>query len=98
MARKKKKEKKPKKKKGKGTFSKLVSMGSGDEHPIEEKMEYETPSFSLGAGEKKVGEKVDRSNDKLFLGSDYREVYVDDRPWAEILTDIEHWTPLPYTH
>ena len=45
-----------------------------------------------------LGNNIDRSGDKLFLGSDYREVYIPERPWAEMLADTEHWTPLPFTH
>ncbi|MHA1756259.1 MAG: hypothetical protein ACTSVV_05775 [Promethearchaeota archaeon] len=45
-----------------------------------------------------IGNPIDRSGDKLFLGTDYREVYIPERSWDEILADIEHWTPLPYTH
>ncbi|MHA1885572.1 MAG: hypothetical protein ACW96S_11000, partial [Promethearchaeota archaeon] len=45
-----------------------------------------------------LGQSVDRSKDKLFLGTDYREVLIPERPWAEMLADISHWTPLPYTH
>ncbi len=44
------------------------------------------------------GNSVDRSGDKLFLGTDYKEVYIPERPWAEMLADTEHWTPLPFTH
>jgi hypothetical protein len=45
-----------------------------------------------------IGEKIDRSHDKLFVGTDYREVHIPDRSWAEILADVQHWTPLPFTH
>ncbi|MFW9785702.1 MAG: hypothetical protein ACFFFB_25690 [Candidatus Heimdallarchaeota archaeon] len=45
-----------------------------------------------------LGQSVDRSADKLFLGTDYREVLIPERPWADMLADVEHWTPLPYTH
>ncbi|MDX1797899.1 MAG: hypothetical protein R3255_04560 [Candidatus Lokiarchaeia archaeon] len=45
-----------------------------------------------------LGNSIDRSGDKLFLGSDYREVYIPERPWAEMLADTDHWTPLPFTH
>ncbi|MFX1380501.1 MAG: hypothetical protein ACFFA4_15555 [Promethearchaeota archaeon] len=44
------------------------------------------------------GNSIDRSGDKLFLGSDYREVYIPERSWAEMLADTEHWTALPFTH
>ncbi len=45
-----------------------------------------------------LGQSIDRSSDKLFLGTDYKEVLIPERPWAEMLADTEHWTPLPYTH
>ncbi len=45
-----------------------------------------------------IGRHIDRSHDKLFLGTDYREVYIDDRSWGEILIDVQHWTRLPFTH
>ncbi len=47
-----------------------------------------------------IGNAVDRSSDKLFIGTDYREIYnVNfEKTWAEILADVEHWTPLPLTH
>jgi hypothetical protein len=45
-----------------------------------------------------LGNSIDRAGDKLFLGSDYREVYIPERPWVEMLADTEHWTPLPFTH
>ncbi len=84
---KKKKQKKEKKKKQKSgqssdTFSQLYAKKG--KAPA-------APSVSLGNA-------IDRSTDKLFLGSDYREVYIPERPWAEMLADTEHWTPLPFTH
>jgi len=45
-----------------------------------------------------LGNPIDRSTDQLFLGTDYREVLIPERSWADILADIEHWTPLPFTH
>lgn len=45
-----------------------------------------------------LGQSIDKSADKLFLGTDYKEVHIPERPWAEMLADIELWTPLPYTH
>ncbi|MFX1322421.1 MAG: hypothetical protein ACFFAQ_12350 [Promethearchaeota archaeon] len=45
-----------------------------------------------------LGNSVDRSHDKLFLGSDYRELHINERPWPEMLADIAYWTPLPFTH
>ena len=45
-----------------------------------------------------LGKSIDRSADKLFLGTDYREVNIPERSWGEMLADVEHWTPLPFTH
>ncbi|MFX1503208.1 MAG: hypothetical protein ACFFDH_19765, partial [Promethearchaeota archaeon] len=45
-----------------------------------------------------LGNSIDRSGDRLFLGTDYREVYIPERPWAEMLADTDHWTPLAFTH
>ena len=83
---KKKKDKKQKKQKHENsTFSELITQtGKSKAKPA-------APSVALG-------QSVDRSTDKLFLGTDYREVHIPERPWAEMLIDVEHWTPLPYTH
>jgi len=51
-----------------------------------------------GKGTVTLGEIIDRSGDKLFLGTDYREVLIPERPWADMLADVEHWTRLPFTH
>ena len=51
-----------------------------------------------GKGLVTLGESIDRSGDKLFLGTDYKEVHIPERPWAEMLADVEHWTRLPFTH
>jgi len=47
-----------------------------------------------------IGNPIDRSGDNLFLGTDYREIYSHayDITWPEMLHDLEHWTPLPFTH
>jgi len=79
---KKKKEKKKKKKQQSDTFSQLITKKGGVAAPT---------GVTLG-------QSVDRSKDKLFLGTDYREVLIPERPWADMLVDVEHWTPLPYTH
>lgn len=80
---KKKKEKKKKKpKQESNTFSQLITQKGKAGAPI-------------GVV---LGQSIDRSADKLFLGTDYKEVHIPERPWAEMLADIEHWTPLPYTH
>jgi len=94
MAKDKKKEKKEKeikeKKKGKSetedvdTFSQLVTQ----------------KGKTTGALRITVGNAIDRSSDKLFVGSDYREIHSVnyEKPWSEILADVGHWTPLPFTH
>lgn len=51
-----------------------------------------------GKGTVTLGESIDRSGDKLFLGTDYREILIPERPWADMLADMEHWTRLPFTH
>jgi len=82
---KKKKEKKKKKQKQENsTFSQLITQkGKGK------------AGAPVGVA---LGQSIDRSADKLFLGTDYKEVLIPERPWAEMLADVEHWTPLPYTH
>lgn len=84
---KKKKEKKKKKKKESSNFSELITSGKGKKKV----------QAVAGTGVS-LGQSIDRSGDKLFLGTDYREIYIPERPWSEMLADIEHWTPLPYTH
>lgn len=91
-----KKKKKKKKSKSKsndnlGTFSELMG-GSSSKSKSKAKEVKKVPS------EVSLGNKVDRSQDKLFVGTDYREVYIPERSWAEILSDIQNWTPLPFTH
>ncbi|TFG13171.1 MAG: hypothetical protein EU531_09970 [Promethearchaeota archaeon] len=92
------KDKKKKKKKSKnksnedlGTFSQLMGgSSSSSKHKAKE-----TKAVSLDIS---IGEKIDRSQDKLFVGTDYREVHIPERSWEEILADIQNWTPLPFTH
>jgi len=79
------KDKKKKKKKGSG----------GDDYGTFSQFMGKGTGLSSGVY---IGEPVDRSSDQLFLGTDYREVHIPERPWGEILADIEHWTPLPFTH
>jgi len=93
--KKKKKKKKSKSNDNLGTFSQLIggsssSSASSSKHKIKE-----AKGKHL---EISIGEKIDRSQDKLFVGTDYREVYIPERSWAEILADIQNWTPLPFTH
>ena len=93
------KDKKKKKKKGSSdddydTFAPFMSKEKGKEkgkEPKEKKVSGLPSGIQLGAS-------IDRSTDKLFLGSDYREILIPDRSWAEILVDVEHWTILPFTH
>ena len=91
------KDKKKKKKKGSGgddydTFSQFMGKDTGKKQKSKAKAVSGLPSGVY------IGEAVDRSSDQLFLGTDYREVLIPERPWGEILADIEHWTPLPFTH
>jgi len=79
------KDKKKKKKKGSG----------GDDYGTFSQFMGKGTGLSSGVY---IGEPVDKSSDQLFLGTDYREVHIPERPWGEILADIEHWTPLPFTH
>ena len=92
---------KSKKKKKKGdyedTFSNLIGGNStATSGTTKEKTGKKIKTPSVGGVS--IGNAIDRSSDKLFLGTDYREVYIPERSWAEILGDVEHWTPLPFTH
>ncbi|HUW90468.1 MAG TPA: hypothetical protein VMV43_08085 [Candidatus Nanopelagicaceae bacterium] len=75
-----------------GTFSQMIEQDSGKKHKTKATAVDELP-FGVS-----LGNPIDRSTDKLFIGTDYREVLIPERSWAEILADIEHWTPLPFTH
>jgi len=91
------KDKKKKKKKGSsgddyGTFSQFMGKDKGKKHKSRAKAVSGIPSGVY------IGDPVDRSSDQLFLGTDYREIHIPERAWGEILADIEHWTPLPFTH
>ncbi len=91
------KDKKKKKKKGSGgdeydTFSQIMGQDTGKKHKSKANAASGLPSGVF------IGEPIDRSSDQLFLGTDYREVLIPERSWGEILADIEHWTPLPFTH
>ncbi|MFX0083065.1 MAG: hypothetical protein ACFE94_15055 [Candidatus Hodarchaeota archaeon] len=83
---KKKKEKKKKTKHENSTLSQLMTQKGKSKSKA---------AASIGVT---LGQSIDRSADKLFLGTEYKEVHIPERPWAEMLHDIEHWTPLPYTH
>ncbi|MFW9999604.1 MAG: hypothetical protein ACFE9Q_00105 [Candidatus Hodarchaeota archaeon] len=85
MAKDKKKKEKKKKKKGDqavGTFSQF----------------YKTKGKAKAGLGVSLGQSIDRSGDKLFLGTDYMEVHIPERSWDDMLADVEHWTPLPFTH
>ena len=91
------KDKKKKKKKGSSggnnnNFSQMMGQGKGKKHKAKATSDGELP-FGVS-----LGNPIDRSADQLFLGTDYREVLIPERSWGEILADIEHWTPLPFTH
>ncbi|MFX0179384.1 MAG: hypothetical protein ACFE78_04290 [Candidatus Hodarchaeota archaeon] len=87
MAKDKKKKKKKKSKGGSDTFSTFMDTGK-----LKGKKVSGVP-YSVS-----IGNRIDRSADQLFLGTDYREVYIPERSWGEILWDAEHWTRLPFTH
>ena len=89
-----KSKKKKKKGKAKSNFTDLLSGNSDAASDIKKRKKAKTTSVA-GIS---IGSTIDRSSDKLFLGTDYREIYIPERTWAEILGDVEHWTPLPFTH
>jgi hypothetical protein len=95
------KDKKIKKKKEKtieqyDTFSQLIKKEEKS-HKKEKKAKKGDTVFAIPQGVS-LGEFIDRSSDKLFVGTNYQEVYIPERSWAEILSDIACWTPLPFTH
>ncbi|UCD00850.1 MAG: hypothetical protein JSV23_08165 [Promethearchaeota archaeon] len=85
------KDKKKKQKKEKKKKKKVDQSSSTLSQSYARKGKVAVPEVTLG-------QNIDRSGDKLFLGTDYREVHIPERPWVEILWDTEHWTPLPFTH
>ncbi len=95
------KDKSKKKKKRKGdygnTFSDLMSGNSTSTTEATKDKKGKKVKATPVAGVS-IGNPIDRSSDRLFLGTDYREIYIPERSWAEILGDVEHWTPLPFTH
>jgi hypothetical protein len=96
MGKDKKKKKKDVEQQDYGTFSQLMG-GPSETKPQKGKDKKSVKAGGIPLGIQ-IGNQVDRSNDNLFLGTDYREILMPDRSWAEILADIEHWTPLPFTH
>lgn len=94
MGKEKKKEKKEKKgKKKKKEKKKAKSKSETKKKKSQAVVSKLPPGVSLG-------NPIDRSADKLFLGTDYCEIYnwQYDRAWAEMLADEELWRPLPFTH
>ncbi|MFX0041033.1 MAG: hypothetical protein ACFFAB_16965 [Candidatus Heimdallarchaeota archaeon] len=85
------KDKKKKQKKEKKKKKKSGQKGDTLSQLYAKKGKAYAPAISLG-------NSIDRSGDKLFLGKDYREVHIPERPWADMLADTEHWTPLAFTH
>lgn len=47
----------------------------------------------------KLGKAIDRSADRLFVGTDYREVFSAEyeRSWPQILADVSNWKKMPFT-
>jgi len=90
------KDKKKKKKK-----EKSKSKGTSDVHSQKAfktgKAAHQVAGMPPGVS---IENPVDRSGDALFLGTDYREInsWHYNRPWSEILADIQLWRPLPFTH
>jgi len=93
--KKKKKEKKKKGKKGKKQQSESSDTFS---QAVTQKKEVKRITGGLTEGVS-LGQAVDRSGDRLYVGTDYREVYSwqYDRSWADILSQTEYWTHLPFT-
>ncbi|MCJ7649667.1 MAG: hypothetical protein MUP85_13715, partial [Candidatus Lokiarchaeota archaeon] len=90
MAKDKKKKKKDTEQQDYGTFSQLMGGSSETKsHKGKDKKAQKTVGIPSGV---QIGNPIDRSTDKLFLGTDYREIIIPDRSWAEILADVEHWT------
>jgi len=89
---KKKKKKKESSQDAYGTFSEMMGQDSGKK---QKSKATSVAGFPFGVS---LGNPIDRSADKLFLGTDYQEVLIPEKSWAEILADIEHWTLLPFTH
>ncbi len=91
------KDKKKKKKKGSDTEIDTFSQFMGGSSKVSKQKTKGKGAKSLPQGVY-IGEQIDRSKDKLFVGTDYREVHIPERSWGEILADIQNWTPLPFTH
>ncbi|MBY9007253.1 MAG: hypothetical protein KGD63_10900 [Candidatus Lokiarchaeota archaeon] len=77
-------------------------MGSKKKQKKQKKSKKDKIKFKQqDKGSRKLGQtgrQIDRSHDRLFLGTDYREVFIDDRSWGEILVDVQNWTRLPFSH
>lgn len=90
-----------KKKKKKGSEIEFESDLSGAMKSSKKKKDKKggtniAPSAAAGIT---LGNPVDRSQDQLFLGTDYKEVnsWQYERSWNEILTDMERWHYMPFT-
>lgn len=46
-----------------------------------------------------LGNSIDRSGDRLFVGTDYREVFSPEyeKTWPQILADVQNWKIMPFT-
>ncbi|MFW9949559.1 MAG: hypothetical protein ACFFKA_05485 [Candidatus Thorarchaeota archaeon] len=77
------------------TFSQIMESGGHSSSSKGKKKDKSKVAKYSGIA---LGTSIDHSSDKLFLGSDYREVFIPERSWAEMLADVEHWTPLAFTH
>ena len=95
---KKKKEKKKKGKKGKKGKKQQSESSDTFSQAVTQKKEVKRKTGGLTEGVS-LGQAVDRSGDRLYVGTDYREVYSwqYDRSWADILSQTEYWTHLPFT-
>lgn len=83
------------KKDKKGKKGKKASLS----HPSTVKINKKSNSTKGTTSGVSVGNRVDRSGDHLFIGSDYQEVHswTYDRSWSEILSDLERWHFMPFT-
>jgi len=95
---KKKKQKKKKEKKEKKGKKELAEHSNTFSQTVTQKADITQKTGGLPEGVT-LGESIDRSGDRLFIGTDYREVYSwqYDRSWADILSQTEYWTHLPFT-
>jgi hypothetical protein len=108
--KKKKKEKKGKKKESTSDFASALSNGKGgDQSSTLFQMSKTKMSGDLKQKQKqskvgptlkfatRIGRSVEKT-DKLYVGTDLREIQLQEMPWADILANVSNWTPLPFTH